>query len=292
MNYFEFHLGDWAKKCSHLTAVEEGLYMRLLHWYYGNERCLPSDTKQVCRIARVRAANERAACVRVLHEFFELMDDGWHNARADKEIARFEKGVLPNTEKRAQLALRQQRSRLRRQSMFDALRAVSVVPHFNATNYALADLCKEHGIPVPEYGPIGGNVTRDVTVTSQLTDTHAQQPDTSICSPPVTRHGDATAVTGVTEEALGTAVRAIRKAGFAAVNAQDPRLMALLRDGAQADELAVVAAEATAKGKGWAWFLATVKGRRADAREAPKTARQRAAADTVRAWVPQLAAKP
>jgi hypothetical protein len=152
-------------------------------------------------------------------------------------------------------------------------------------------LLKEHGLPIPN----GLDVTRDVTVTDTAVQspTTIRQPSHHICD--VTHIADS--------ERMGTAVRAIRKAGFAAANANDPRLIALLENGCTDDELRLVTAEAVAKGKGWAWLLATVKGRREDAaralaqgpglpQEAPKTARQRAAEATVRDWLPQLAAKP
>lgn len=96
-------------------------------------------------------------------------------------------------------------------------------------------------------------------------------------------------------ERRAEAARAVKKAGLTSVNPLDPRFMAIIDDGATVNELAVIATEAALKGKGWAWFLATVKGRREDAarpQQAPQTYRQRAAAATVQAWVPQLAAKP
>jgi hypothetical protein len=91
----------------------------------------------------------------------------------------------------------------------------------------------------------------------------------------------------------------MRKAGFAAVNPLDPRFVAMVDRGATPDEFAFVASEALAKGKGWAWLLATVRGRREDAarqaampQEGPQTARQRAQMASLEAWTPQLARKP
>ncbi len=139
---------------------------------------------------------------------------------------------------------------------------------------------------MPEFGNVTRYVTDNDTNRHNGIKTAAQDSNHQL-SITVTRHSDAIAVS---DEMLANAVRAVRKAGFAAVNASDPRFMALLRDGATPAELAVIAAEATAKGKGWAWFLATVKGRRADAQEGPKSARQRAAEASVARWTPELAA--
>jgi hypothetical protein len=52
---------------------------------------------------------------------------------------------------------------------------------------------------------------------------------------------------------------------MADVNPGDPRLLALLEQGATQAELAAVAEEGAKRGKGFAWALATLVGRRADA---------------------------
>ncbi len=70
---------------------------------------------------------------------------------------------------------------------------------------------------------------------------------------------------GFTPTPAGAACIAMRKAGMQAVNPGDPRLLALLAQGATPEELAGVAADAVAKGKGFAWALKALEGRRADA---------------------------
>ena len=65
--------------------------------------------------------------------------------------------------------------------------------------------------------------------------------------------------------AAGLACRAMRSAGMAGVNPGDPRLLALLEQGATREELESVAADAVARGKGFAWALKALEGRRADA---------------------------
>lgn len=57
---------------------------------------------------------------------------------------------------------------------------------------------------------------------------------------------------------------AVQGLGFE-VSSGDVRLLALLRQGASDAEVVGVAREAAAKGKGWAWVLAAVEGRRQDA---------------------------
>lgn len=63
----------------------------------------------------------------------------------------------------------------------------------------------------------------------------------------------------------GAVCRAMRHAGLQQTNPGDPRLLALIAQGATEAEFVGVAAEAAASGKGWAWMLAVVQARRADA---------------------------
>lgn len=84
MNYYERHLGDYAKDTAHLSMVEHGAYTLLLDRYYGTEQGIPAD--QVHRVARARTKEERAAVDAVLAEFFTLTDGVWVNRRAEEEI--------------------------------------------------------------------------------------------------------------------------------------------------------------------------------------------------------------
>ena len=87
MNYYERHLGDYARDTAHLTMLEHGAYTLLLDRYYTTEDGIPID--QVHRLARARTDDERAAVDSVLSEFFVQLDGKWINRRAEEEIARF-----------------------------------------------------------------------------------------------------------------------------------------------------------------------------------------------------------
>jgi uncharacterized protein YdaU (DUF1376 family) len=50
MNYYERHLGDYAKDTGHLSLLEHGVYTLLLDRYYATESGIPED--QGHRIAR------------------------------------------------------------------------------------------------------------------------------------------------------------------------------------------------------------------------------------------------
>lgn len=84
VNYYERHLGDYARDTAHLTMMEHGAYGLLLDRYYSTEAGIPAD--QVHRLARVRTPAERAAVDAVLTEFFVLVDGLWINGRASREI--------------------------------------------------------------------------------------------------------------------------------------------------------------------------------------------------------------
>lgn len=90
MNYYEHHIGDYAAATGHLSLVEDAIYSRLLRRYYLQEQALPAEVAQVARLCGARAVDEVAAVEVVLHEFFSLEADGWHNKRADEEILRYQ----------------------------------------------------------------------------------------------------------------------------------------------------------------------------------------------------------
>ena len=84
MNYWERHIGDYARDTAHLTMIEHGAYSLLLDRYYATERPIPAD--QVHRLSRARTRDEKAAVDAVLAEFFVLIDGEWLHNRADREI--------------------------------------------------------------------------------------------------------------------------------------------------------------------------------------------------------------
>lgn len=84
MNYYERHLGDYARDTAHLSPLEHGVYTLLLDRYYATEELIPAN--QVHRLARARSPEERAAVDAVLEEFFVLDGDAYRNRRADEEI--------------------------------------------------------------------------------------------------------------------------------------------------------------------------------------------------------------
>lgn len=84
MNYYERHLGDYAKDTAHLSMLEHGAYTLLLDRYYATEQGIPED--QIYRVTRARTRKERSAVDAVLREFFSLNDSVWRKNRVEEGI--------------------------------------------------------------------------------------------------------------------------------------------------------------------------------------------------------------
>jgi uncharacterized protein YdaU (DUF1376 family) len=88
MNYYPFHLGDYASHTGHLDPMEDLAYRRMLDAYYLREGQLPADVTEIARLIRLR---DHAATIRdVLNEFFEQTPEGWRHVRCDEEILRMQ----------------------------------------------------------------------------------------------------------------------------------------------------------------------------------------------------------
>ena len=88
MNYYPFHLGDYATHTAHLDMLEDLAYRRLLDLYYLREAPIPADVQEAARLIRMKAQSEYVEAV--LREFFELSEDGWRHGRCDEELARMQ----------------------------------------------------------------------------------------------------------------------------------------------------------------------------------------------------------
>lgn len=76
--------------------MEDAAYTRLLRSYYLRELPIPSDLAETTRLVRAVTRREKEAVTHVLNEFFELREDGFHNARADKEIQQYQAQASTN----------------------------------------------------------------------------------------------------------------------------------------------------------------------------------------------------
>lgn len=264
MNYYEHHLGDWAAATGHLTWDEDMAYTRLLRAYYHAEKPIPDG--QGYRLAKASTPAQRRAVDAVLQEFFTLEADGWHQKRADAEIARF-KATEPEREaKKANEDTRLKRHREERARLFKALTDAGHHAAWNISMNELRELVKRCCPPLPETAPA-------TPATATHTHTQSPYPDPGIKTknpergsslppspPPREPEPDAQPT------AAGLACRAIKAAGIADVNPGHPTLLRLLEAGQTPELLAATATELAGKGKAkFALLLATVEGRLRDA---------------------------
>ncbi len=91
MNYYERHLGDYARDAGHLSLLEHGAYTAILDRYYATEAGIPAN--QVYRVVRALSKQERDAVDTVLSEFFVLTDGVWVNNRCEEEIVKARKKI-------------------------------------------------------------------------------------------------------------------------------------------------------------------------------------------------------
>lgn len=110
MNHYPHHIGDFNSATRHLTFVERALYRELLDLYYDTERPLIADATKLARRVLAHTDEQREALQAVLQEFFVQEDDGWHNARCDREIAAYHERIEQQSRAgRASAAKRAQR---------------------------------------------------------------------------------------------------------------------------------------------------------------------------------------
>jgi uncharacterized protein YdaU (DUF1376 family) len=87
MIYYRRYLGDYSKKTSRLSMLEHGAYSMMLDAYYLEEEPLPLPVDKVYEICKAFSKEAREAVDNVLKKYFTKQKDGWHNKRADEEIA-------------------------------------------------------------------------------------------------------------------------------------------------------------------------------------------------------------
>lgn len=89
MHYYQFNIGDYSSHTKHLSPTEDICYRRLLDYYYLHEQPIPNDLAKITRLLCLN--KEYITDVElVLNEFFTLINDGWINQRADKEIKQYQ----------------------------------------------------------------------------------------------------------------------------------------------------------------------------------------------------------
>lgn len=179
MNYYEHHLGDFARDAGYLSMIREGAYRRLIDFYYATEKPLPLNTDEIYEITRCSCKAERDAIDYVIEKFFHHRPDGFHQKKCDEVIAAYLEGEPERIEKRVNAKERKRRSRERRQKLFEQLREHGITPNFEATIVQLEELLSRVTKP---NGHTNGHTNGRGTVTPVTPDgtaTHSQSPSPS-----------------------------------------------------------------------------------------------------------------
>lgn len=144
MNYYPFHIGDYASATRHLSWDEDAAYRRLMDVYYTTEKALPLDRAKLYRLVIATSKVQREAVDVVLEEFFKESPDGWRNVRCDEELESMQAKQDSLSEKDQHEKDRMQRYRERRSTMFAALREREIVPAYDVPMKELQRLFNEN----------------------------------------------------------------------------------------------------------------------------------------------------
>jgi hypothetical protein len=258
VNFYPFHLGDYVAHTAHLDPLEDIAYRRLLDLYYQREAALVGSAEQLARMIRMREYEEIVA--RVLTEFFEehpnaqgALPTMWRNRRADIEIDKYRSmkaGGKKGAEKRW------------------GKKSANPPPAGSAGGPG-EDPLKGGEIPgpiPPLCPPHSGGESVPNANQEPRTKNQEDSVDTLSQAPPLPRVREADPRQPLYAPSIaGRVCWAMKAAGVRDVNPSHAVLLELI-DVVDVDvaEFASAAQEAASRGKGFAYALGIVQGRRRD----------------------------
>jgi uncharacterized protein YdaU (DUF1376 family) len=144
MNYYPFHIGDYAAHTAHLSPIEDIAYRRCIDLYYLHESALPMDLAEVARLIRMREHADVVAAV--VREFFAQGVDGWYHDRCSEEIERMQD--------------KQEKARASAQASVNARRANAQRPLNGRSTNAQQDEQTDVELPTPTPTPTPNKKTK------------------------------------------------------------------------------------------------------------------------------------
>jgi uncharacterized protein YdaU (DUF1376 family) len=87
VKFYPFNIGDYTRRTTHLTLIEDICYRRLLDLYYMTESPIALDLDKVSRLIGMRDHNEVVCCI--VCEFFAKTDAGYLHETCEEEIAKY-----------------------------------------------------------------------------------------------------------------------------------------------------------------------------------------------------------
>lgn len=238
--YMPLWIGAYLADTLTFTTLQHGAYFLLLMAYWRERAPLPDDDDALRAITKLERADWKRVRP-ILAKKFKVADGVWWHKRVELE--------LDDALQRKAKATAKAKGAAEARWGKDAKQSSS-----NARSYARSDA---RSIPdgMHEESP-----TTSTTPPSIQGRAAASPPP-----PPRTREAEPPEVNGHAPTPAGAICQAIRAAGFASPEVGDPRLLALVLQGATEAEFTDAAAATVKAGKGWGWLLSRVEGRRADA---------------------------
>lgn len=87
MNFYPFHIGDYAAHTRHLTIYEDLAYRRLIDAYYLAEKPFVGSITNIAK--SIGMTQYESEVLYILQTFFSYNEEGYANKRADEEIAKY-----------------------------------------------------------------------------------------------------------------------------------------------------------------------------------------------------------
>ena len=87
MNFYPFHIGDYAAHTRHLSFMEDLAYRRLIDQYYLDESPLKGEPSLIAR--RIGMSDFSSDVQYILETFFDKEGDLWVSKRCDDEIIKY-----------------------------------------------------------------------------------------------------------------------------------------------------------------------------------------------------------
>jgi uncharacterized protein YdaU (DUF1376 family) len=265
MNFYSFHIGDYAAHTKHLSLLEDLAYRRMIDLYYTNEKPLFLEPERVARLIGMRDHIQEVSDV--LSDFFIKTDDGFINKRCDEEIERARERLEETEGRRENERERQKRHRDRRKELFLRLRDVGIVPPWDTSTEALQALL-DKSVSQAANEPVTRDVTanhKPHTINHEPLTNNQENKHTDVITPCQTEKSE-NPVCDFTPTPVGLCCKAIIQQGIKSTSQHNPTFLALIDAGATEQEFAEAAKTAVSKGnRTFGYVLGIVKKQREDA---------------------------
>ena len=90
MDWYKFDIAAYQRATEGLSAIEDGIYRRMIDACYQREGPLPSDLGTIYRLTHALTKHEKAAVRTVLQRFWVALNGHYHNTRCDAELLQYQ----------------------------------------------------------------------------------------------------------------------------------------------------------------------------------------------------------